>query len=231
MLRETQLQLQELKDANKELTEENKILKANQPKRKKKGQDVSDGHMAFDEEIRLCARKYGACYEMFMLDRQLLQQPNPTSPPLLNAPARYDTPATMEAALLSELFSILPSHIHPLVPDNHFADTVSNSLMMIQAASGLLTGLKFEDAMNSSRATEIKKLRSKAGLIFNLPEHYFTDIGYNRASVPEIQRLLGTTESRLAPKPFPPVLFANLLEDTSLKTIFGNWEVFVKVRY
>jgi hypothetical protein len=83
--------------------------------------------------------------------------------------------------------------------------------------------------MNSSRASEIKKLRSKAGVIFGLPEQYFTDTTYNRASVPEIQKLLGISVSQRTPKPFPPILFPNLVEDASLKTIFGNWEVFGKV--
>ncbi|KAG0703024.1 hypothetical protein DFH29DRAFT_998811 [Suillus ampliporus] len=209
-LREMQLELQELKDVNKELTEENKILKANQPKRKKKGQNVSEEHMAFDEEIRLCGHKYGTCYEMFVPDRQLLQRTNPTFPPPLNEPSRYETLASAESALLSELFSLLPLHIHPLVVDNHFADI-------------------FEDAMNSSHASEIKKLRSKAGLIFGLPEQYFTDTAYNQASVPKIQHLLGTSTSQRTPKPFPPILFPNLIEDASLKTLFGNWEVFGKV--
>lgn len=83
--------------------------------------------------------------------------------------------------------------------------------------------------MNSSRASEIKKLCSKAGLIFGLPEQYFTDTTYNRASVSEIQHLLGTSMSQRMPKPFPPILFPNLVEDTSLRTLFGNWEVFAKV--
>ncbi|KAG1891822.1 uncharacterized protein F5891DRAFT_986523 [Suillus fuscotomentosus] len=90
-----QLELQELKDINKELTEENKILKANQPKCKKKGQNVSEESMAFDEEIHLCGRKYGACYEMFVPDRQLLQHPNPTFPPPLNELSHYEMLASL----------------------------------------------------------------------------------------------------------------------------------------
>ncbi|KAG1888072.1 hypothetical protein F4604DRAFT_1915973 [Suillus subluteus] len=175
-LRELQLKLQELKDVNKELTEENRVLNANQPKRKKKGQNISEENMAFDKEIRLCGRKY----------------------------------ASAESALLVELLSLLPPHIHPLVGDNHFADI-------------------FEDAMNSSCTSEIKKLCSKAGLIFGLPEQYFTDTTYNRASVSEIQCLLGTSTSQCMPKPFPPILFLNLVEDLSLRTLFGNWELFGKV--
>ncbi|KAG2355121.1 hypothetical protein BDR07DRAFT_1493624 [Suillus spraguei] len=198
-LKQTQLELQELKDFNKELTEENKILKANQLKQKKKGQNISEEHMAFDEEIRLCGCKYGACYEMFAPDRQLLQRPNPTFAPPLNEPSRYETQASAESALIAELFSLLPSHIHHLVGDNHFADIL-------------------EDAMNSSRASEIKKLCSKAGLIFGLPEH-----------IPEIQCLLGTSTSQRMPKPFLPILFPNLVEDPLLKTVFGNWEIFGKV--
>ncbi|KAG2068364.1 hypothetical protein BDR04DRAFT_1158034 [Suillus decipiens] len=209
-LREMQLELQELKDINKELTEENKILKVNQPKRKKKGQNTLEENMVFDKEIRLCGRKYGTCYEMFPPDRQLLLHSNPTFAPPLNEPSGYETLASAELAPLSELYSLLPSHIHPLVADNHFADV-------------------FEDAMNSSCASEIKKLHSKAGVIFGLPEQYFTDTMYNRASVPEIQKLLGISVSQHTPKPFPPILFPNLVEDASLKTIFGNWEVFGKI--
>ncbi|KAG2145633.1 hypothetical protein BD769DRAFT_1660731 [Suillus cothurnatus] len=187
-LREMQLELQELKDINKELTEENKILKANQPKRKKKGQNTLEENMVFDEEIRLCGHKYGACYEMFPPDRQLLLCSNPMFAPPLNEPSRYETLASVELALLSELYSLLPSHIHLLVADNHFADV-------------------FEDAMNSSRASEIKKLHSKA----------------------RIQKLLGISVLQRTPKPFPPILFPNLVKDASLKMIFGNWEVFGKI--
>jgi hypothetical protein len=80
--------------------------------------------------------------------------------------------------------------------------------------------------MNSSCASEIKKLHSKAGLIFGLSEQYFADIAYDRASVPEIQRLLGISISQHMPKPSPPILFPNLVEDPLLKTVFGNWELF-----
>ncbi|KAG2160201.1 uncharacterized protein EDB93DRAFT_1059645, partial [Suillus bovinus] len=74
----------------------------------------------------------------------------------------------------------------------------------------------------------IKKLCSKAGLIFGLSEQYFADIVFDRASVPEIQGLLSTSTSQRMPKPFPPILFPNLIEDPSLKTVFGNWEPFSK---
>lgn len=83
--------------------------------------------------------------------------------------------------------------------------------------------------MNSSRTSEIKKLHSKAGVIFGFPEQYFTDTTYNRASVPEIQKLLSISVSQCTPKPFSPILLPNLVKDASLKTIFGNWEVFRKV--
>ncbi|KAG1855665.1 hypothetical protein DFJ58DRAFT_727481 [Suillus subalutaceus] len=98
-LRELQLELQELKD----------------PKQKKKGQTISEENMAFNKEICLCGCKYGACYEMFAPDRQLLQCPNTTFPPPLNEPSRYETLASAESALLAELFSLLLLHIHPLV--------------------------------------------------------------------------------------------------------------------
>ncbi|KAG2118281.1 hypothetical protein BD769DRAFT_1337912, partial [Suillus cothurnatus] len=81
-----------------------------------------------------------------------------------------------------------------------------------------------------ARSSEIKKLRNVAGNIFELPSKYFTDISYDRASVPEIQKLLGVTS---ATNPtyttFPPVLFPNLIEDKSLKTVFGNWALLAQI--
>jgi hypothetical protein len=130
-----QLELQELKDINKELTEENKILKANQPKRKKKGQNTLEENMVFNEEICLCGCKYGACYEMFAPDRQLLLRSNPMFAPPLNEPSHYEILASAELALLSELYSLLPSHIHLLVADNHFTDVVSDIFCLIKSPS------------------------------------------------------------------------------------------------
>jgi hypothetical protein len=81
-----------------------------------------------------------------------------------------------------------------------------------------------------ARANEIKKLRGVAGDIFDLPSKYFTNTSYDRANVPEIQQLLGvTSSSNLTYKTFPPVLFPNLKEDKSLKTVFGNWELLARV--
>ncbi|KAG1899160.1 uncharacterized protein F5891DRAFT_981248 [Suillus fuscotomentosus] len=79
-------------------------------------------------------------------------------------------------------------------------------------------------------ANEIKKLRGVAGDIFDLPSKYFTNTSYDRANVPEIQQLFGVTSStNLAYKTFPPVLFPELKEDRSLKTVFRNWQLLVQV--
>ncbi|KAG1877142.1 hypothetical protein C8R48DRAFT_591467, partial [Suillus tomentosus] len=82
----------------------------------------------------------------------------------------------------------------------------------------------------NARANEIKKLRGVAGDIFGLPAKYFTNPQYDRASVPEIQQLLGVTStSNVVYKTFPPVLFLKLIEDKSLKTVFGNWELLARI--
>ncbi|KAG1833307.1 hypothetical protein DFJ58DRAFT_619379, partial [Suillus subalutaceus] len=81
-----------------------------------------------------------------------------------------------------------------------------------------------------ARDNEIKKLRGVAGDIFDLPSKYFTNTGYDRANVPEIQQLLGVTSSiNLMYKTFPPVLFPELKEDRSLKTVFGNWQLLARI--
>lgn len=80
-----------------------------------------------------------------------------------------------------------------------------------------------------ARANEIKKLRGVAGDIFDLPSKYFTNISYDRANIPEIQQLLGVTSANPTYKTFPPVLFPELTEDKSLKTVFGNWKLLAQV--
>jgi hypothetical protein len=77
---------------------------------------------------------------------------------------------------------------------------------------------------------EIKIVRGVAGDIVNLPSKYFSNTSYDRANVPQIQRLLGVTSlTNLAYKTFPPVLFPELKEDRSLKTVFGNWLLLARV--
>jgi len=82
-----------------------------------------------------------------------------------------------------------------------------------------------------AHSSEIKKLWNVASNIFELPSKYFTDISYDHASVPEIQKLLGVmSATNLTYTTFPPVLFPNLIEDKSLKTVFGNWALLAQVR-
>lgn len=81
-----------------------------------------------------------------------------------------------------------------------------------------------------ARSSEIKKLRNIVGEILDLPSKYFMDTNYDRASVPEIRALLGVSSpTNPTYKTFPPVLFQDLKEDQSLKTVFGNWELLAKV--
>ncbi|KAG1828914.1 hypothetical protein EV424DRAFT_1305346, partial [Suillus variegatus] len=61
-LRQVQLQLDAIKQRNRILEEKNMILEANQPTRKfsKAPSDL----VAFDEEVKTFAKKYGVMYEM-----------------------------------------------------------------------------------------------------------------------------------------------------------------------
>ncbi|KAG2029613.1 hypothetical protein BDR03DRAFT_880344, partial [Suillus americanus] len=81
-----------------------------------------------------------------------------------------------------------------------------------------------------ARANEIKKLCGVAGNIFGLSSKYFTNPHYDRAAVPESQWLLSVTSAtNLTYKTFLPVLFPGLIEDTSLKTVFGSWELLAQI--
>ncbi|KAG0694023.1 hypothetical protein DFH29DRAFT_815778, partial [Suillus ampliporus] len=82
----------------------------------------------------------------------------------------------------------------------------------------------------NARANEIKKICGVTGDIFDPPSKYFTNPNFERATIPEIQQLLGVTSAtNQTYKPFPPVLFPGLKEDKLLKTVFGNWELLARI--
>ncbi|KAG2124411.1 hypothetical protein DEU56DRAFT_759670 [Suillus clintonianus] len=114
-----------------------------------------------------------------------------------------------EIAVLAELYDTLPQHLHYLVPMNRFSNM-------------------FSKAVCAGRASELNKLRSVAGQIFELPQRYFA-ISFARDTEPEIRRLLGTTGNpgELYPT-LPPMLFPGNTVDPSRKTLFGNWQLIAK---
>ncbi|KAG1838308.1 hypothetical protein F4604DRAFT_1533393, partial [Suillus subluteus] len=83
--------------------------------------------------------------------------------------------------------------------------------------------------ITDARSNEIKKLRGIAGDIFDLPGKYFSNASYDRAEIVEIQKMFGVSGKTQAYKIFPPLLFPSLQEDTTLKTVFGNWTLFAKI--
>ncbi|KAG1843779.1 hypothetical protein DFJ58DRAFT_665132, partial [Suillus subalutaceus] len=54
------------------LEEQNMILEANQPTRK--SSKAPSDLVAFDEEVKTFAKKYGVMYEMFLLNAELLKK-------------------------------------------------------------------------------------------------------------------------------------------------------------
>jgi hypothetical protein len=91
--------------------------------------------------------------------------------------------------------------------------------------------LQVHKCIADARSNEIKKLRGVAGDIFELPGKYFANASYDRAAIVDIQKMFGVSGKTQTYKIFPPLLFPSLQEDTTLKTIFGNWTLFAKVRY
>ena len=84
-------------------------------------------------------------------------------------------------------------------------------------------------SISEARSSEINKLRSIAGSIFDLPGVYFSNTQYRRANVADIQKMLGVSVTNPKYKTFPLVLFLGMQEDPTLKTVFGNWELLAKV--
>ncbi|KAG2081486.1 hypothetical protein BD769DRAFT_1683949 [Suillus cothurnatus] len=133
--------------------------------------------------------------------------PNPVPP--LNTAARYATTGSQEIATLAELYDTLPQHLHHLVPMNRFSHV-------------------FSKALCAGCASELNKLRSAAGQIFDLPQHYFA-ISHAHDMEPEIRQLLGITgmAGKLYPL-LPPMLFPGNIINCSRKTLFGNWQPIAK---
>ncbi|KAG2115541.1 hypothetical protein BD769DRAFT_1391205 [Suillus cothurnatus] len=192
-----QVQMQWLQAENKSIKEENKTLHADKPK-----QNIHE------DTITIYARKYGMMVEMFP-SSELLNKKCPVSPTAFDSSKQYVTAAMEESAFLDELYHHFPESLHKVMESSYFSDLVLKSIP-------------------NACANEIKKLHGVTGDIFGLPTKYFTNLQYDRVSLPEIRQLLGVTStSNVVYKNFPPVLFPKLIEDKSLKTVFGNWELLV----
>ncbi|KAG1737392.1 hypothetical protein EDB19DRAFT_1909711 [Suillus lakei] len=198
-LKMLQVQMQKLQEENRTIKEENKTLHAEKPKRKW-CTDAHDELSVHEETISIYARKYGMMVEMFP-SSELLNKRLPDLPTPFDSIEQYVTASTQESAFLDEVYRHFPKSLH-----------------------------KVMKSIPDARANEIKKLRGVASDIFDLPSKYFTNTSYDRANVPEIQQVLGVTSStNLAYKTFPPVLFPELKEDRSLKTVFGNWQLLARI--
>ncbi|KAG1741775.1 uncharacterized protein EDB91DRAFT_1247830 [Suillus paluster] len=198
-LKALQVQIQRLQEENKSIKEENKTLHAEKPKRKRCA-DTQHKFAIHEDTITIYAHKYGMMVEMFP-NGELLNKKLPECPTPFGSSERYTTAATQESAFLDELYCHFPESLHKIMESSYFSDLVLKSIP-------------------DTRANEIKKLRGVAGDIFGLSSKYFTNPHYDRAAVPEIQRLLGVTSTtNLTYKTFPPVLFPGLIEDKSMKTI------------
>ncbi|KAG1769860.1 hypothetical protein EDD22DRAFT_994253 [Suillus occidentalis] len=113
---------------------------------------------------------------------------------------RYKTSATQESAFLDELYTHFPERIHETVMGSEY----------------------FKDLVH-------KNCVAVAGDIFELPGKYFANASYDRAAIVDIQKMFGVSGKTQTYKIFPPLLFPSLQEDTTLKTVFGNWTLFAKI--
>lgn len=105
------------------MEEQNKILSTNKGRRKK-DDAVADDILAFEAELKVCAKRYGLMVNMFPPLAALLKTTLPDPAPSFNTAARYATTGSQEIAVLAELYDTLPQHLHYLVPMNRFSNMV-----------------------------------------------------------------------------------------------------------
>ncbi|KAG1846022.1 hypothetical protein F4604DRAFT_1977349 [Suillus subluteus] len=210
IIRRLQLENQSLKNNNRTLGEKNKVLASNQ--RRRSSAQVPDELKAFDIELSTFARKYGVIAEMFPPEHRILRLPVPNPPPIIISPSRYATKGAEELCLVTEVYLLLPDHLHRFVPTSHFQSLLEHHLQ-------------------GGRSSEISKIRLMAGRIFSLNASYFDLSFMQRDTIPEIQKMLGgpgTAGGRSSPSKFPPILFTNSEMDPTMSTVFGNWEPLAK---
>ncbi|KAG1884130.1 hypothetical protein F4604DRAFT_1919973 [Suillus subluteus] len=204
-VKSVQLENQALKERLHAVEEQNKVLSANSKGRRKQDNKVSEDISAFGTELKVCAKRYGLTINMFPPPAALLKVALPNPVPPFNTAARYATTGSQEIATLAELYDTLPQHLHHLVPMNRFTHV-------------------FSKALCAGRASKLNKLRSAAGQIFDLPQHYFM-ISHACDMEPEIRQLLGITGKAGESYPLlPPMLFPGNTINRSRRTLFGNWQ-------
>ncbi|KAG1891836.1 uncharacterized protein F5891DRAFT_1197278 [Suillus fuscotomentosus] len=209
IIRHLQLENQALKNENHTLGEKNKTLSSNQCRRS--SAQVPDELKVFNVELSTFSHKYRIVVEMFPPEHHILKLPVPNPPPAIISKSHYASKSAEELSLMSELYSLLPDHLHWFVPTSHFQ-------------------LLLEQQLQGSHSSAIGKLRVMAGQIFSLNPSYF-DIGFtNQDTIPEIQKMLGMTGpgSCSTLLKFPPVLFMRQERDPMMSMVFRNREPLTK---
>ncbi|KAG2155873.1 uncharacterized protein EDB93DRAFT_1247516 [Suillus bovinus] len=195
--------MESLKNNNWTLGEKNKVLASNQ--RRHSSAQVPNELKAFDIELSTFSRKYGVIAEMFPPEHRILRLPVPNPPPVIISPSCYSTKGAEELCLVTEVYLLLPDHLHRFIPTSHF-----QSLL--------------EQHLQGGHSSEISKLRLMAGHIFGLDSSYFDLSFMKQDTIPEIQKMLGSgiAGGRSSPSKFPPILFTNQEMDPTMSTVFGN---------
>ncbi|KAG1787604.1 uncharacterized protein HD556DRAFT_1312640 [Suillus plorans] len=148
-----------LKNNNHTLGKKNKTLSANQWQLSSSTQ-IPDELKAFDAELATFSHKYGIIAEMFPPTHRILKLPVPNPPSAILSGSHYATKSAEELCLITELYSLLPDHLHHFVPTTHFQSLLGHHLQ-------------------GGRSSEIGKLRVMAGHIFDLDSSYF-DTGFTK---------------------------------------------------
>ncbi|KAG1738383.1 uncharacterized protein EDB91DRAFT_1249300 [Suillus paluster] len=103
--------------------------------------------------------------------------------------------------------SLRPAFLDELF--QHFPDRIHSAMESLYFSDLVMKSI------SEARSSEINKLRGVTGDIFGLPGMKYMD-------------MLGVSATNPKYKTFPPVLFLGMWEDSSLKTVFGNWELLAK---
>ncbi|KAF8259062.1 hypothetical protein EI94DRAFT_1814033 [Lactarius quietus] len=189
VLKETQLNFQRLKVKYKDLRTKYEVLKSSS-----KSASVKKGRKSVgvdDKEITLTGGRFAFAYELWV-DGAILELERPSGvDPLSNQ--RYSETSTEKLAISEELYSS---------PSLHLQDALANERRHPSFKKTFLQQVKQE------RANIVYTTCSIAGELFSLNPTYFC-AKFDRAEIPELQRLLQDPDK---PEKYPvlaPMIFPN----------------------
>ncbi|KAF9470012.1 hypothetical protein BDZ94DRAFT_1303642 [Collybia nuda] len=141
----------------------------------------------FDEDVQTYAKKFTALYELFVPTTDGFFSQDQPADDILSV-NRYDTAASQALAILAEIYSVFPQHLHDFIHGH----SQFNDMFQLNA--------------KNMRSMLVERVRDVISGLLGLPAEYFK-ASYDRSKVPELQALLKFDINSSSVSKFAPILY------------------------